>query len=187
MRKWWWPHHSLSSSLWNTYFVWLLLCQSPSITSDVLKVMSSGDTVPCVHVLLQTWVSSPFTLIYLSATTPFRDWLVNNYIIIKNMSEKEGNWGQRPDIIVPKLPKKSCVKPVYITVPGFVCLNCNDSACKMKNITVRYKMNVCVRDKNPLPGWLQRGLPARKSGCVHLSGPHTGLWCASSPKREAGM
>lgn len=122
VRKWWWPHHSLSSSIWNTYYVWLLRCQSPSIRPDVLKVTLSGDTVPCVRVLLQTWVSSPFTLIYLSATRPFRDWLVNSYIIIKNTSEKEGNWGQCPDIIVPKLPKKSCVKPAYITVPGFVCL-----------------------------------------------------------------
>lgn len=45
---------------------------------------------------------------------------------------------------------------------------------------------VCARERDrwkSIPGWLQRGPPARKSGCVHPSGPHTGLWCASSPER----
>ncbi len=45
-------------------------------------------------------------------------------------------------------------------------------------------MCVCVRERwKSIPGWLQRGPPARRSGCVHPSDPHTGLWCASSPER----
>ena len=40
-------------------------------------------------------------------------------------------------------------------------------------------MCVCV-----IPRWLQRGPPAGRWGCVHLSGLHTGLWCASSPEKE---